>query len=149
MRLITLLITVVALAVDAPAIAGKGGHSSGDPSITIAAVNGAKTASNPSPAHGSSVTFATATGSLAGWEYPLVELSCYQDKNGNGLSTDLFGGDLVYVQLLRPDAAFTVGGVNWTSGSATCHARLLAYGTKGGQQSVRELARTYDWTAAW
>ena len=171
MRFITLLITVVVLAVAAPAIAGKGGNPNGgngggggndatptptatpspdtsssgkkgdasEPSITIAAVDGAKTASNPTPAHGSAVTFDTTSGSLAGWEYPMVALRCYQNN------------ELVYVVLDQPDATFVVGGGSsgWTAGDATCNGSLYAYGWKGGQESIRLLASTYDWTAAW
>jgi hypothetical protein len=170
MRFITLLITVVVLAVAAPAIAGKGGNPGGngagggndatptptatpspdasssgkkgntsDPSITIAAVDGARTVSNPTPAHGSTVTFDTTSGSLAGWEHPMVSLSCYQNS------------ELVYVVLDYPNATFAVGGGSsqWTAGDATCNASLYAYGWKGGRESIRELARTYDWTAVW
>jgi hypothetical protein len=179
MRLITLLITVVALAVAAPAIADKGGTPHGgtggggggggdtptatatptatpdtttstsngkkgdapDPSITIASVNGARMAAstNPQPAHGEAVTFDTVAGSLAGWEYPMVALHCYQNDV------------LVYVLLSQPADTFTVGGGSsqWTAGDATCNASLYAYGWKGGRESIRELARTYDWTAVW
>jgi hypothetical protein len=174
MRLITLLITVVALAVAAPAIANKGGTPNqgnggggggggstptatptptpdattsgangkkGDgpsPSIAITSVDGART-TNPQPAHGQAVAFDTVAGSLAGWEYPMVALHCYQSNV------------LVFVQLNHPDATFTVGGGSsqWTSGDATCNAGLYAYGWKGGKESIRPLASTYDWTAAW
>lgn len=175
MRLITLLITVVALAVAAPAIADKGGTPNGgnggggggggdtstatptptpdtttsgsngkntaSPSITIASVNGARMdgSSQPQPAHGSTVAFDTTAGSLAGWEHPMVALRCYQDN------------ELVYIVLDQPDATFVVGGggSGWTAGAATCNGTLYAYGWKGGQESIRELAGTYDWTAAW
>jgi hypothetical protein len=169
MRLITLLITVVALAIAAPAIADKGGTphggsggggggggnatatptptpdstapTSSDPSISIATVDGVTMAAStrPEPAHLDNVTFNTTSGSLAGWEYPMVSLSCYQN---NGL---------VYVQLNHPDATFTVGGGSsqWTAGDATCHASLYAYGWKAGQESTRLLAATYDWTVTW
>ena len=179
MRFITLLITVVALAVAAPAIADKGGNPNGGngrgggndatetptatatptpeatsptgsgsngknsapASITIASVDGARMAgsSEPQPAHGQVLTFATAAGSLAGWEYPMVALACYQND------------ELVYIQLNHPDATFTVGGGSsqWTAGNATCHASLYAYGWKSRQESIRELASTYDWTAVW
>jgi hypothetical protein len=193
MRLITLLITVVALAVAAPAIADKGGtphggggdsgggggnatatptptpdataststssqgqrgggsSKGGDPSISIATVDGATPAASArlEPAHGSTVTFNTTSGSLGG-AHPMVELSCYQDWNGDGtVDTNLFGPDLVHLQLDHPDATFTMSGEGWTAGNATCHARLLAYGWKGGQESIQLLAATYDWTAVW
>jgi len=188
MRFITLLITVVALAVAAPAIADKGGNPNGgnrggggndatetptatatptpeatsptetgngknsvSPSITIASVDGARMAasSEPQPAHGSSVTFDTTSGKLGG-SHPMVELSCYQDLNRDGtVDTSLFGPDLMVLQLDHPDATFSMSGQGWTAGNATCHARLLAYGWKGGQQSIELLASTYDWTAVW
>jgi hypothetical protein len=193
MRLITLLITVVALAIAAPAIADKGGtpHGGGsggggsdatatptatptpeatsstntssntnkgggggktvDPSITIATVDGATLAAStrPEPAHGDTVTFNTTSGPLGG-AHPMVELSCYQDVNGDGtVDMNLAGPDLVHLQLDSPDTTFTMYGPGWTAGDATCHARLLAYGWKGGQESIQLLASTYDWTAAW
>jgi hypothetical protein len=190
MRLVTLLITVVALAVAAPAIADKGGNPNGgngggggndatqtptatatptptpdvtsptetgngknsaSPSITIGSVDGTRMAasSEPQPAHGTTVTFDTTSGKLGG-SHPMVELSCYQDLNGDGtVDTDLFGPDLMVLQLDHPDATFSMSGQVWTAGDATCHARLLAYGWKGGQQSIELLASTYDWTAVW
>ena len=186
MRFITLLITVVALAVAAPAIADKGGNPSGgngggggndatqtptatatptpdasptepssngknsaSPTITIASVDGTRTSPDPQPAHGSTVTFDTTSGKLGG-SHPMVELSCYQDLNRDGtVDMNLFGPDLMVLQLDQPDATFSMSGQVWTAGSATCHARLLAYGWKGGQQSIEPLASTYDWTAVW
>jgi hypothetical protein len=94
---------------------------------------------DPQPAHGQAVTFDTVAGSLAGWEYPMVALHCYQSNV------------LVWLQLNHPDTTFTVGGGSsqWTAGDATCNASLYAYGWKGGKESIRLLASTYDWTAAW
>src|SRR5262245_38762022 len=73
----------------APALAGKSGGSGGStptPSIAIATINGASAAStkNPTPNLGDKLTFATVSGSMAGWEYPMVAVSCYQDVNGDG-----------------------------------------------------------------
>lgn len=198
MRLITLLITVVALAVAAPAIADKGGtpnggnggggggggetptatptptpdttasspttssngkkgganNSTADPSISIATVNGVAAASilSPSPRHGDVVTFASDAGSLAGWEHAMVVVSCYQDLNGNAsIDTTLTGPEKVWAQLDMPDTAFAVGGgsSSWTQGSAKCRSDLYAYGWNGGQQSIRFLASTAEWTATW
>jgi len=69
----------------------------------------------------------------------MVALRCYQNN------------ELVYVVLDQPDATFVVGGGSsgWTAGDATCNGSLYAYGWKGGQESIRKLASTYDWTAAW
>jgi hypothetical protein len=196
MRLITLLVTVAALAVAAPAIADKGGNphggngggggsdatatptptpssttvssttvnsnnghgsvggsqKSGDPSISIATVDGVAMAATtrPEPPHGSFLTFNTAAGSLAGWEYPMVEVSCYQDVDGNGtVDTNLFGPDLVFDSLNTPSSTFELAGGHWTGGAAVCHGTLYAYGWKGGVESIRSLASTYDWTATW
>jgi hypothetical protein len=194
MRLITLLVTVAALAVAAPAIAdrggvphggngGGGGHDatatptptpssstltsssttsnngpksgggsqkSSDPSISIATVDGVAMAAStrPEPAHGDTVTFNTTYGPLGG-AHPMVELSCYQDVDGDGLDMSLSSPDLVELELDQPDTTFTMSGPGWTAGNATCHAHLLSYGWKGGQESVQLLASTYDWTAAW
>ena len=130
---------------------GSNGKNAASPSISIATVNGtAMDASRQSaPAHGSTVTFATTSGQLGG-AYPMVELLCYQDLNGDG-TTDmhLAGSELVLLQLDHPDATFVTDDLRWTAGAATCHARLLSYGWKGGQQSVELLASTYDWTSAW
>jgi hypothetical protein len=182
MRLITLLVTVAALAVAAPAIADKGGvphggngggggndatatptptpsspttssattnsnkggggnQKSSDPSISIATVNGTSAAPtlSPSPKHGDTVTFATNAGSLAGWQWPMVYLSCSQN------------GSAVWGVLDSPGATFTVGGGSsgWTSGDATCRADLYAYGSKGGVETITLLKSTDSWNATW
>ncbi|HEU4972621.1 MAG TPA: hypothetical protein VFT35_11930, partial [Gaiellaceae bacterium] len=127
------------------------GKNSASPSISIATVNGtAMDASRqPAPGHGSTVTFNATSGQLGG-SHPMVELSCYQDLNGDGtVDTDLFGPDLMVLQLDQPDATFSMSGQVWTAGNATCHARLMSYGWKGGTESIQLLASTYDWTAAW
>src|SRR5436190_19829021 len=72
-----------------PAVAGKGGSGAGSstPSITIATVDGTSVAAatvRPTPKLGDNLTFATTVPSLAGWEYPMVVVSCYQDVNGDG-----------------------------------------------------------------
>jgi hypothetical protein len=91
---------------------------------------------------------------LAGWEYPMVAVSCYQDVNGDGkVQTDLLGPDVVFTWLDRPSAGFTLGGYSsiWTvrgGGDAVCRADLDAYGWKRGKESTRVLASTSDWTAA-
>ena len=61
----------------------------------------------------------------------MVALRCYQDN------------ELVYIVLDQPDATFVVGGggSGWTAGAATCNGTLYAYGWKGGQESIRELAQ--------
>lgn len=138
-----------------PALAGKGGSggSTSYSSIAIATVDGASLAAasvKPTPKLGDSLTFATTVAPLAGWEYPMVALSCYQDVNGDGVvETNLLGPDVVYVQLEKPSTTFTLGGYpsKWTSGTATCRADLDAYGWKGGKESIRGLASTGDWVA--
>jgi hypothetical protein len=160
-RTVFFLLGVVALTAAAtPALAGtgpsKGGSTTASSSISIASVDGLamNTALSPAPKLGASVTFRTAASGLAGWEYPMVAMSCYQDVNGDGkIDTNLLGPDIVYSELSKPDATFTVGGYSsiWTlrgGGDATCRADLDAYGWKSGKQSVRVLAKTPNWVAA-
>jgi len=149
-----LLITAGLAAGVTPALAGKGGSTSGTPSITIATVNGAATAAATSTAKlGSTLTFATTVSSLAGWEYPMVVVSCYQDVNGDGLvDTNMLGPDIVYSWVDKPSATFLLGAYAsiWTQrggGPATCRAELDAYGWKGGKESTRVLASTGNWAA--
>jgi hypothetical protein len=139
-----------------PAVAGKGGNGAGSlpPSITIATVGGTSVAAatvKPTPKLGDSLTFATTVPALAGWEYPMVVVSCYQDVNGDGtVDTNMFGPDIVYSWLDKPSATFTLGGYSsiWTErggGAAMCRADLDAYGWKSGKESIRLLASTGDW----
>jgi hypothetical protein len=145
-----------------PAFAGKGGNTSGGssstsstPSIAIATVNGVSAASvqNPAPALGDTVTFKTGSGSL-GSAYPMVDLQCFQDVNGDGtIDTSLSGPDVVFTSLDTPSATFTMGGYAsiWTNrggGTATCVAKLEAYSWKGGVESITVLAQTQTWYAA-
>ena len=80
---------------------------------------------------GGSVGFDTNAVGLAGWEYPMVSLSCYQS------------GSLVYIGLAKPGAEFLLGGPGsvWAAngGGAYCDADLDAYGWKSGKESVRVL----------
>ena len=118
-------------------------------SVALATVNGVP-AGGVVPALGDSLTFAVSVEKLAGWEYPMVDLQCYQDVNGDGtIDTSLLGPDVVFTWLDRPDAVFTLGGYSsiWTqrvaagaSPDAVCVADLDAYGWRGGVQSVRVLA---------
>lgn len=113
--------------------------SAADASITL---------DQPSPVLGDTVTFTTTVPKLAGWEYPMVAVSCYQDVNADGVvDTNLLGPDVVFTWLDQPQAGFTLGGYMsiWTlrgGGDAVCRADLDAYGWKGGRQSVRVLAST-------
>jgi len=132
----------------APALAGKGGNGGGgsggsgttSSSISLATVNGTSAASTQ-PKLGDTLTFATTVGSLSGWQYPMVAVTCYQ------------GSELVFSDLDQPSASFTLGGYSslWTlngGGPATCRADLDAYGWKGGVESVQVLASTGDWAAS-
>jgi hypothetical protein len=139
-----------------PAFADKGGNRSATPSsIAIATVDGTavNAAQSPAPRLGDILTFGTSVETLAGWEYPMVAVSCYQDVNGDGaISTNLLGPDIVYSWLDHPSAAFTLGAYVsiWTlrgGGDAVCRADLDAYGWKGGKESTRVLASTGDWLA--
>ena len=150
-------LVVVLAACAAPAFAAKGGSSATTSSIVIATVDGGSMVAgvqSPTAALGDNLTFRTTVEPLAGWEYPMVALSCYQDVNGDGkVDTNLLGPDVVFTLLDKPSATFTLGGYSsiWTvrgGGEAVCRAELDAYGWKGGKQSVRVLASTGDWTAA-
>jgi hypothetical protein len=105
------------------------------------------------PSLGSKITFKTVVEPLAGWEYPMIAVSCYQDVNGdNYTDTNLLGPDIVFSSLNKSDATFTLGGSSsiWTNrggGDALCRADLDAYGWKGGKQSIRVLDTTGSWTA--
>jgi hypothetical protein len=147
-----------------PALADRGGNGNGNgpgggsasSSIELATVNGTPMSAavqSPIPQYGDSLTFATTVERLAGWEYPLVALSCYQDVNQDGtVDTNLLGPDIVFGLLDRPDATFTLAGSSkWAQrgGDAVCRADLDAYGSKGGQESIRVLDATENWTATW
>ncbi|HEX6310420.1 MAG TPA: hypothetical protein VF152_02200 [Acidimicrobiia bacterium] len=143
-----------------PALAEKGGNGRGNgngggaetSSIAIASVSGARVATTYAASYGASLTFDTTVERLAGWEYPMIVLSCYQDVNGDGtVDTSLLGPEKVFGLLNHPDATFTLDGSSrWAErgGDAVCRADLAAYGWRGGQQSIRYLASTGDWAAA-
>lgn len=146
-RHVLALLLGVTLGIAAPALAAKPGGTSS--SIVIASVNGTQMSAStqqPAPALGDTLTFATSVGSLAGWEYPMVAVSCYQDVNGDGtIDTNLLGPDVVYTWLDKPSAQFLLGAYSsiWTQrggGPAKCRADLDAYGWKGGKESTRVLA---------
>ena len=152
------LIVGAVVGITTPALAGKGGSggSSTTSKISIATVDGTSMAAatvKPAPKLGDTVTFATAVEPLAGWEYPMVVVSCYQDVNGDGYTdTNMLGPDIVYSWVDKPTATFTMGAYSsiWTlrgGGNATCRAELDAYGWKGGKESIRVLAGTADWVA--
>src|SRR5262249_40441439 len=137
---------VIALAA-IPAHAAK--RPSVDPKIDIATIDGAKMAAgtlSPTPALGDTLTYATTVGSIAGWEYPMVVTSCYQDLNGDGtIDTDLYGPDLVYAAVDHPDAQVLLGNYQskWTlrgGGAAECRVDLDAYGWRHGSETIRLLA---------
>jgi hypothetical protein len=84
--------------------------------------------------------FETNAVGLAGWEYPMVEVGCYQS------------GTLVYMELNKPGAEFLLGGA-WSvwetnGGPANCTAKLYAYGWRGGKESVRYLDASVSFDAA-
>lgn len=100
--------------------------------------------------YGDSVTFSTSSNLKGNNPHPMVEVACYQDANGDGEVTlgffvkdangvDQPNLDLVWLQLDKPGSVFSLGTVFDSIAPATCEARLLAYGWKGGQQSIVEL----------
>jgi hypothetical protein len=127
---------VIALAAG-PAMAAKGGGkqtATGGTSSTI------KLESYSDLRLGGYVGFDTNAVGLAGWEYPMVEVGCYQS------------GTLVYMELNKPGAEFLLGGASskWLTngGGASCQAILYAYGWKGGQESIRSLDASVSFDAA-
>ncbi len=100
--------------------------------ITNADGTTAKTAGSVQPSLGSKLTFKTTVQPLAGWQYPMVAVACYQDVNNDGtIEKSTNGPDLVYLQLDHPDTTFVLGG-GWSKwlergGSAVCSADLYAY----------------------
>jgi hypothetical protein len=156
------LTAVVALGSPSLAKTSKGGGGTptqGTSSIAIDTVtNGDGTAfkmatGSVQPRLGSKVTFATTIQPLSGWEHAMVDVTCYQDVNGDGkVDTTLLGPDIVFSDLDTPDATYTLGGFSsiWTirgGGDATCRADLVAVGWKSGAQSARNLSTTGQWAA--
>jgi hypothetical protein len=111
-----------------PATAGgrKGNTTGGTSTIKLESYSDLKL--------GGYVGFDTNSVGLAGWEYPMVAVWCYQN------------GDLVFGALDKPGAEVLLGGGGsiWLTngGAANCRADLDAYGWKGGQESIRKLADT-------
>lgn len=124
--------------------------------ISIATVNGSSYSSSTGLKLGDTVTFNTVAGSMAGWEYPMVDITCYQDVNGDGvINTQVLGPDIVYSWLDKPGATFSFSGQGQTSiwtlrggGAATCRAELVAIGWKGGMESTRIMATTGDFSVS-
>jgi len=141
----TLAALVAVVALSAPSLAAKGPKGGGSGGTTTEASSSiaidtvtnadgttAKTADALQPRLGSKVTFKTSVQPLAGWQYPMVTVACYQDVNNDGtIEKSTTGPDVVYLQLDHPDTSFVLGG-GWSEwldrgGSATCEANLWAY----------------------
>ena len=148
------LLAACAIAVAAPALAAQGGNGNGGgragttSNIELASVStpAGATLAAVTPKYGDIVRFSTTVEKLAGWEYPMVALTCYQDVNGDGrVDTNMFGPDIVFEQLNYPDSGFLLsGGSRWAArgGAATCRADLDAYGWSNKVQSIRILDST-------
>jgi hypothetical protein len=145
LRMISTLAALAAVvALGAPSMAAKppkggggGGTTQTGSSIAIDTVTNAdgttaKTDGAIQPSLGSKMTFRTSVQPLAGWQYPMVTVACYQDVNKDGtIEKSTIGPDLVYLQLDQPDTTFVLGG-GWSQwldrgGSAICEANLWAY----------------------
>jgi hypothetical protein len=134
-----LILMPIAAFLAIPAIA-EAAPTSVSPSITI---------NQAGPYYiGDTLTFTTTVPKLFGWQYPMIDVQCYQDVDGDG--TLEFGypwEDIVYSELYKPSESFTLGGYSsiWKNrggGPAECIANLDAYGWKGGQQYVTVFAST-------
>jgi hypothetical protein len=139
------LAVLIGVITTGPALAGKGGNGRAGAEESSIVLNEpvtaeATTADASGPRLGNAVSFTTHAAGLAGWEYPMVAIWCYQD------------GVLVYMQLDHPDVNFVLGGgsSDWKTigGSADCEAYLYAYGSKGPHESIRTLAGTTFFAAA-
>ena len=146
LRMIATLAALAAVvAVGSPSLAAKapkgGGGGTTTPtgsSIAIDTITNADgttvkaAAGSVQPKLGSQLTFSTTVQPLAGWQYPMVTVACYQDVNNDGtIDKSTTGPDLVYLQLDHPDTTFVLGG-GWSKwldrgGSAVCEADLWAY----------------------
>jgi hypothetical protein len=144
----TIAVLAVMAAIAAFSPQGYGGKSakpsSSGSSIALDAVmsadGSARLAADAQPSLGKRVTFKTSVESLAGWEYPMVVVSCYQS------------GKMVWSTIDDPSASFLLGGANsdWVvnGGAAACTGELAAYGWHRGIESIRSLATTsFDATA--
>lgn len=142
--LVLALALAIGTATSDSALAGKkGGATTSDTSSIVLnspVTAAAATDATSGPRLGSAVDFTTHAAGLAGWEYPMVAIWCYQD------------GVLVYMELAHPDATFVLGGgsSDWKTigGAADCEAYLYAYGSKGARESIRTLAGTSFFAAA-
>lgn len=120
--------------------------------VSVATVNGTPYTSGTTLKLGDVLTFNYIAGSMAGWEYPMIAVSCYQDVNSDGtVNTSITGPDIVYSWLDHPSATFSLSGQGQTSiwtlrggGPATCRVDLDAYGWKSGKESTRVMATTGD-----
>jgi hypothetical protein len=152
---LALIAAGLVVAAASPALAGKPNNTA--PSrIAIATINGVPMGSTVqaiTTRYGDTLTFATTIEKLSGNQWPMISVSCYQDVNGDGrVDTNLLGPDIVFGLLDHPTSSFQLAGSSlWSQrgGNATCHADLYAYGFKGGSQTIRFLAGTENWGAAW
>ena len=145
----SLVAVLAAAAFAVPAFAGNGSRTASS-SIRFASIDGAAAPLSPTTKMGDALTFATTVQPLAGWQHPMVAVSCYQDVDGNGVvNTSISGPDVVYTQLDQPSASFMLGGYSspWMDrgGSATCRADLYSYGWKSGVEYTQVLATTGNW----
>ena len=143
---------LVAAAFAVPAFAGNKPAGSTS-SIKFASVDGAAAPVSPTTKIGDSLTFATTVQPLAGWQHPMVAVSCYQDVNNDGaIDTSVTGPDVVFTQLDTPSATYLLGGYSsiWTArggGNAVCRADLYSYGFKSGVEYTKVLATTGNWAS--
>lgn len=132
MKRTLLVLSALALVLAASAGAAKGGQA---PSGSISGPN------EPGPYHYGDVVSFSSSDNIKGHKYPMVEVACYQDVNGDGsVDLDLFGPDIAFIALDHPDRSFLIsGGRLDESQPAACVASLYAYGWKGGQESIEKL----------
>ena len=127
----TLLVVVLLAVAAAPAFAAKGGPGSGgSSSIELVMVSSARAGSN-GPAFGNEVTYAVSTGRT---NRPWVNTRCYQ--NGT-LALDDWRGMFEGYVLGQVVPLGPTG--NWTSGAASCTARLVSL-DNGGEKTLASMS---------
>lgn len=100
-------------------------------------------------AYGDTITYEYEIEKLKGNEVPMVQLAGFQDIDADSeIETDVLGDDLLFVYLEPPGFEFKLLAQKWADrgGDATCRLDLLSYSWKGGQQSIRHLASSEEFT---
>ncbi len=91
----------------------------------------AAAATTPEPSHGGDVTFKVSTTQS---ERPFVNVRCYQDD------AFVYDGWHGFFDGYYTEPVFTLASSNWTSGAATCTARLVDWGKSGRDRTLATMS---------